>query len=152
MARRLGDEHADDIVSETFLIAFRRRHRYDTARADALPWLYGIAANLIARHRRAEVRALRAWARSGPDPATPSHADEVEAQVTAAVAMAGLAAKDREVLLLVAWADLTYDQVAEALSIPLGTVRSRLYRARRTVRHALADINPVTTTDEERRA
>jgi RNA polymerase sigma factor (sigma-70 family) len=149
VARRLGDENADDVVAETFLIAFRQRHRYDRTRVEALPWLYGIAGNLIARHRRAESRALRAWARSGPDPATPSHADHVAARVTAAAALAGLAAKDREVLLLVTWADLSYEQVAAALDIPLGTVRSRLNRARRKVRQALDGINPMTATGKE---
>lgn len=60
VARRLGDGAADDIVAETFLDAFRRRHKYDPVRRDARPWLYGIAANLIGKHSRAEVRMLRA--------------------------------------------------------------------------------------------
>jgi DNA-directed RNA polymerase specialized sigma24 family protein len=56
VARRLGASRADDVASETFLIAFDRRRRYDLACPSARPWLYGIASNLIARHRRAEVR------------------------------------------------------------------------------------------------
>jgi DNA-directed RNA polymerase specialized sigma24 family protein len=68
VARRLGDGHADDIVADTFLDAFRRRHRYDLTVSDARPWLYGIAANLIGKHGRAEVRMLRAYARTGADP------------------------------------------------------------------------------------
>lgn len=51
MTRRLGRDAAEDVVAETFLVAFDRRHRYDPARPDARPWLYGIATNLIRRHR-----------------------------------------------------------------------------------------------------
>ncbi len=145
VARRLGDAPADDVVAECFLAAFARRDRYDPGRADARPWLYGIAARVIGKHRRTEVRLLRALARTGVDPVAESHADLVDSRVTAAAqqrqlsaALAGLAATDREVLLLIAWADLSYAEVAEALAIPVGTVRSRLSRARKKTRAALA--------------
>ncbi len=144
VTRRLGETAADDVVAETFLAAFRRRHRYDLARPDARPWLYGIAANLIGKHHRAEVRMLRTFARTGVDPVTEGHADRVDDRVSAAAvhrelaaALAALAAGDRDVLLLVAWADLSYDEVASALGIPIGTVRSRLNRARKKTRAAL---------------
>ena len=65
-ARRLGAGPAEDIVAETFLAAFRQRGGYDVTRADARPWLYGIAGNLIRRHHRDEARELRALARAGP--------------------------------------------------------------------------------------
>ncbi|MGA5423246.1 RNA polymerase sigma factor [Streptomyces lavendulocolor] len=143
-ARRLGEEIADDITGETFLAAFRARGTYDLARRNALPWLYGIAANLIGKHHRAEVRALKALARSGHDPLTHSWTDRSDSRVTAqamqesiARALASLSAGDRHVLLLIAWADLSYLEVADALSIPVGTVRSRLNRARKKVRTAL---------------
>ena len=67
-ARRLGPGAADDIVADTFLDAFRKRRRYDRTVTDARPWLYGIAANLIGKHSRSEVRMLRAYARTGADP------------------------------------------------------------------------------------
>ena len=125
VTRRLGDGAADDVVAETFLAAFRMRRRYDLSRSDARPWLYGIAANMIGKHRRAEVRMLRALARTGTDPAAEGHADRVNNWVSAAcaqrelaAALAGLAAGDREVLLLIAWADLSYDEVAVALENP----------------------------------
>ncbi|WP_433402091.1 RNA polymerase sigma factor [Streptomyces sp. CA-146814] len=141
-ARRLGEGPADDITAETFLIAFRTRHRYDTAHRLARPWLYGIAANLIGRHRRTEVRALKALARTGHDPVTASWSDRADdriaVQAPLAGALAALSPGDRHVLLLVAWADLGYQEVADALRIPLGTVRSRLNRARRKVREALS--------------
>ncbi|MFE9024166.1 RNA polymerase sigma factor [Streptomyces sp. NPDC007808] len=140
-ARRLGEAAADDITADTFLTAFRIRARYDRTRASARPWLYGIAANLIGRQRRAETRALRALARTGHDPVAASWVEDCDNRVAAqgplAAALAALSTGDRHVLLLVAWADLTYQEVAEALGLPVGTVRSRLNRARRKVRTAL---------------
>lgn len=140
-ARRLGETAADDITADTFLTAFRIRARYDRTRPSARPWLYGIAANLIGKQRRAEVRALRALARTGHDPVAASWVEDTDSRVAAqgplADALASLSAGDRHALLLVAWADLTYQEVAEALDLPVGTVRSRLNRARRKVRTAL---------------
>jgi RNA polymerase sigma factor (sigma-70 family) len=153
--RRLGDQMADDVVAETFLAAFRRRKRYDLHRADARPWLYGIAANVIGKHRRSEVRMLRAFARTGADPVAAGHADRVDSRVCAAAvqrdlaaALAGLPAGDRDVLLLIAWADLSYEETAAALGIPVGTVRSRLHRARRKVREALGGQDPTSSNQE----
>jgi RNA polymerase sigma-70 factor (ECF subfamily) len=149
VSRRLGDAMADDVVADTFLAAFRRRQSYDMRRPDARPWLYGIAANLIGKHRRAEVRMWRAFARTGADPAVDGHAERIDNRVSAAAvqrdlaaALAGLSAGDRDVLLLIAWADLSYEETATALHIPVGTVRSRLNRARRKVREALGGHNP----------
>jgi RNA polymerase sigma-70 factor (ECF subfamily) len=149
VARRIGAGAADDVTSETFLIAFRARGRFDVSRTSARPWLYGIAAKLVGRHRRSEVRGLKALARTGVDPVAATWADWAEHaddRVTAqsagprlAGALAALSAADRHVLLLVAWADFSYQEVADALEIPLGTVRSRLNRARRKVRQALGD-------------
>ncbi|MES9593214.1 sigma-70 family RNA polymerase sigma factor [Streptomyces sp. NPDC094045] len=140
-ARRLGEGAADDITAATFLIAFRSRHRYDGSHRSARPWLYGIAGHLIGKHRRSEERGLRALARTGQDPVAASWSDRsddrIAAQAPLAAALAALSPGDRHVLLLVAWADLGYQEVAEALGIPLGTVRSRLNRARRKVREAL---------------
>ncbi|MFC4030034.1 RNA polymerase sigma factor [Streptomyces polygonati] len=153
--RRLGEHLADDVVGETFLIAFRQRDRYDTARPEARPWLYGIAANLIGKHHRSELRAYRAMARTGVDPVAESWSDAVDGQVVAAASSARLAAAlralndgDRHVLLLIAWADFSYEEVATALGIPLGTVRSRLNRARKKMRTALGGIDPTLTTED----
>jgi RNA polymerase sigma-70 factor (ECF subfamily) len=144
LARRLGRQVADDLVGETFLVAFGKRARYDLTRLDARPWLYGIATNLARQHQREEVREYRLRATMAPEPVHDGHADRVAAQVTAAAmhrmlaaALAGLSVGDRDVLLLIAWEALTYEEVAEALGIPVGTVRSRLNRARRQVRAAL---------------
>lgn len=155
VTRRLGAEAADDVVAECFLAAFLHRDRYDTDRSDARPWLYGIAANIIGKRRRAEVRLLQALARTGTDPVIVSHADQIENRVAAsaahrslAAALASLSSDDREVLLLVAWADLSYGEIARALSIPVGTVRSRLNRARRKTREALGGHDPTLLREE----
>ena len=133
--RRLGSSLADDVVAETFLAAFRQRARYDLDRADARPWLFGIAANVIGKQQRSEQRMLQAFARTGNDPVAQSYADRVDDRVAAAAmtrplaaALGGLSPKHREALLLIAWADLSYEETAQALGISVGTVRSRLHR------------------------
>ncbi|MEV6861273.1 RNA polymerase sigma factor [Streptosporangium subroseum] len=153
IARRLGIQAADDIVAETFLAAFRRRHSYDMAQPLARPWLYGIATTLVARHRRNEERFLRALSRTGVDPLPEPMADTVISRVAAqnedrrlAGALAKLSRGHRDVLLLVAWGGFDYEEVALALGIPVGTVRSRLHRARKKVRAALGDGDPTSET------
>lgn len=136
LARRLGPDRADDATAETFRVAFERRASFDPARGEVRPWLLGIATNQVRRHARDEERRLRALGRVGaegasPEPSLPA-APEVGAALTA------LEAGDRDVVLLIAWEDLSYEQVAAALGIPVGTVRSRLHRARRQLRDALA--------------
>ncbi len=155
-ARRLGPGPAEDIVAETFLAAFRHRDRYDVTRPDARPWLHGIAGNLIRRHYRDEVRQLRALARTGHDPVAESFTDRSDARLAAdaagravAAALAALDGDQRDVVLLVAWAGLTYDQVAETLGVPEGTVRSRMNRARTRLRASLGGSDPTSVLDEQ---
>jgi len=147
--RRLGHADAEDMVAATFLAAFRARGRYDTTRPDARPWLFGILTKELAKQHRKERARLRAIARACADESEAGHAEAVADDVTAcaarrqlAQALAVLAPADRSVLLLVAWCDLTYDEVAQAQAIPIGTVRSRLNRARRKVREALGGNDP----------
>jgi RNA polymerase sigma factor (sigma-70 family) len=151
VARRLGHDAADDLLSEAFVAAFRRRRSYARDCVDARPWLYGIAANLIRQHRREEVRRLRLQASARAERDQPGPADAADDRVSAQAsrkpllaALAGLAHRDREVLLLVAWEDLSYPEVAQALNIPIGTVRSRLHRARRQMRADLPELDPMT--------
>jgi RNA polymerase sigma-70 factor, ECF subfamily len=157
VTRRIGPQGADDVVAETFLVAFRQRASYRQDGRDCLPWLYGIATNLVGRHRRSEVTNLRLLARTGADPVTEPFTDQVEAAVTAAsakmrlaAALAGLPAAQRDALLLVAWAGLSYSQVAMATGVPLGTVQSRVSRARRRLRQQLADLDPAVSERLER--
>src|SRR5262249_15636896 len=135
VARRLGQDAAEDIVAETFLLAFRQRDSYDQARADARPWLYGIATNLIGRHRHAEISLYPALARTGADPVMEAFTDRVDDRVSAGMASRRLAASLarlpeglRDTLLLVVWGDLSYEEAATALGVPVGTVRSRVSR------------------------
>jgi RNA polymerase sigma factor (sigma-70 family) len=148
LARRLGPDVADDLVADVFLAAFRRRDRYDTSRPDARPWLYGIAAHAVAQHRREEAHRWRLLAALPPAEHQPGPADEADDRVSAhaarsrlAVALASLNRTEREVLLLIAWEQLSYEQVAQALDVPLGTVRSRLHRARTKLRARLPEFN-----------
>ncbi|MEV4896681.1 RNA polymerase sigma factor, partial [Nonomuraea sp. NPDC055795] len=112
-ARRLGAELAEDVTGEVFLVAFRARARYDLARPDARPWLYGIATNVVAQHRRAERRRNQAMAKVSadrPDGFDERSADRVSAELLQprlARALTKLTAAERDLLLLVAWADLT---------------------------------------------
>jgi RNA polymerase sigma factor (sigma-70 family) len=155
LARRVGPETADDLLAETFLAAFGKRHGYDPAFPDARPWLYGFATNLIARHKREEGRRYEYLQAASPAPDLPDVTEQVLATVTAhsmrsrlVSALARLAAGDRDVLLLIAWEQLSYEEVARALAIPVGTVRSRLHRARTQLRGPLADTYKELTTDE----
>jgi RNA polymerase sigma-70 factor (ECF subfamily) len=125
--RRVGRDLAEEVTAETFARGFEARSRYDLAQEDALPWLLGIAGNVLRRHWRSERRRLAAYARAAKHE-RPGAAPDVDGAMMAAVAR--LPRRQREVLLLAAWADLTYAEVARALDLPIGTVRSRLARAR----------------------
>ncbi|MCG5220145.1 RNA polymerase sigma factor [Streptosporangium sp. KLBMP 9127] len=156
VTRRLGDGVAEDVVAETFLVAFRQRAGYELTRPNARPWLYGIATHLMSRHVRTEVRQLRILERRGVDPVTQSFAERSDERVSAeasrrslAGALATLPRGHRDALLLVAWGGLTYQEVAEALNVRLGTVRSRVNRARHRLRQELGGINPMATVSEE---
>lgn len=155
VTRRVGLDAADDIAADTFLAAFRQRRRFDPDRGSVRPWLYGIATNLIGLHRRAEKRFYRALAKTPTQNVVESHeeraADRVSAGSTGgalAGALARLSSGDRDVLLLIALADLTYEEVAQALGLKYGTVASRLNRARRKLREAFGGLNPTLTTEE----
>ena len=148
---RLGRDVADDLVAETFLVAFERRNTYDAAVPGALPWILGIATRLIRRRRRQEADLWRLVAavggvggdgtlHSGHDPS-----DEIDARLDAdtavksiSAAIARLPKRDRDVLMLSAWSELDSAGIAIALGIPEGTVRSRLHRVRRILRTQLA--------------
>ena len=141
LGRRTGAEVAEGLLGELFRIAFERRKIFDTSRESALPWLYGIGSNLLLKHRRSEARRLRASARMAADDETPNRrTPALDARLLfprVAAAIEALPAGEREALLLFAWEDLSYQSVAEALELPIGTVRSRLNRARAHLRELL---------------
>jgi RNA polymerase sigma-70 factor (ECF subfamily) len=144
-ACRVGPDTAEDLVAQIFLVAVSGRAVYDPTRGSELTWLYGIATHLVRGHRRAESRRLAGYARAAEPDVGVEFAvqadDRIDAVAThrrVARAMARLPARQREVLLLVAVAELEYAEIAAVLDIPIGSVRSALHRARTKIRSALA--------------
>ena len=138
LARRIGAQLAEELTAQTFVEALARHDRYDPERGPIGPWLFGIAANLLRRHYRQEERALRAIAAyAGRMPIVDDDEERVESRVVAddrwpdvATALLDMHPGERDALLLYAWADLSYSAIAGVLDVPVGTVRSRLSRAR----------------------
>jgi RNA polymerase sigma-70 factor (ECF subfamily) len=138
LVRRVGVDDADPLLGEVFRVAFERRSSYDFDRADARPWLYGIATNLLAHHRRGEARRVRAMGRlvggqlpaDDPSESVVSAIDAESLWREVAQAITLLPDAERDSLVLYVWEELSYDEIAIALGVPLGTVRSRLNRAR----------------------
>jgi len=148
--QRVGVDAADEIAAETFLQAFDNRRRFDVTQPSARPWLLGIATNLMRRRWRDEKRQLAAYARTleqaAPGSAAAPQVPEIGGDVAAA--LASLTGDDRDALLLYVWADLSYQEIGGALAVPIGTVRSRIARARRRLRERLA--SQLESPDPER--
>jgi RNA polymerase sigma-70 factor (ECF subfamily) len=143
LRRRVGRHRAEELTAETFAQALASRDRFDRRYANARPWLFGIAVNVLRHDYRREERELRAYARTGTDPlsAQEPSLERLDAEASKpliAQALAELPPIEREALLLYAWAELGYADIAQALGIPVGTVRSRLSRARSRLRELLA--------------
>jgi RNA polymerase sigma factor (sigma-70 family) len=152
-ARRIGPDTVDDVVADTFTIAYEKRGRFDKSYASALPWLYGIATNVLRRHWLADARHRRQL-RHDID-LSPDAAEQAVSRVDADALlralsgeMAKLSRRHREMLHLYA-AGLTYADIATALSVPLGTVMSSLHRARKRLRAALLALGIDAATMEE---
>ncbi len=148
VTRRAGADVADEVASQAFVTAFESRSRFDLSHDSARPWILGIATNKLRRHRRSERRQIQAYGKVGVEVSMDFTADaenRVLAMTSAmrlAQALASISPKERDVLCLYAWADLSYDEIAVALGIPVGTVRSRLARARQRIREPLgADLS-----------
>lgn len=147
LARRVGRDLAADLASEVFVRAFKLRGRYDLSRPSCRPWLFSIAANLVGdriRRKRIEHRQFLVW-----DPADDPFATSDERLAAWTLrrhlndALASLRKDDRHVLLLHGVEEFTYQEIGEALGIPIGTVKSRLARARRQMKEQLADIEQI---------
>lgn len=145
LVRRVGRTTAEGLLGELFRTAFEARVRFDPERASALPWLYGIASNLLLKHHRTEGRRLRATARLASEPMANGAGERVAETAGAratlehvAEAIEELSASERDVLFLFAWEELGYQEIALALDVPVGTVRSRLHRARERLRERIA--------------
>jgi RNA polymerase sigma-70 factor (ECF subfamily) len=140
LARRAGHQAADDLLGEVWVRAFAARGGYDPGHADARPWLYGIARNVLRAHWRARRDTGPAAAEEAVDPwdDVVDRLDSAAQAPALGAALRALPAAERDVLLLVAWEQLTPAEAAVALGIPQGTVRSRLHRARSALRPVLA--------------
>jgi RNA polymerase sigma-70 factor (ECF subfamily) len=137
LARRVGPTLAEDLTAEAFAIAWQRFADYDPARAAFSTWVFGIALNLLRRHSRTELSQLNVYSRTGSDPALPLDETAIVDRLVAdafwpkvAAELADMDAMDRDVLTLYAWAGMSYNAIAETLDVPVGTVRSRMSRAR----------------------
>jgi RNA polymerase sigma-70 factor (ECF subfamily) len=156
LARRVDPTEAEGLLGEVFVIAFERRASFDQRRESARPWLFGIAAHVVAKYHRSMARRLRATARLAAlrpvedDPAERAVAVTDARRRWAGVsdALAALPETDRQVLLLFAWEELSYDEIAQALGIRVGTVRSRLSRARARLAVLTADGDTAPTVAE----
>ncbi|HLI45125.1 MAG TPA: RNA polymerase sigma factor [Acidimicrobiales bacterium] len=149
LASRLGIQAADDLLGEVFVRALEGRDRFDPNKGSARAWLYGIATNLCREDGRRRHRVhlgLPATVVAAPQP---DIADAVVERDLVARALAELPDERRELLLLLGGAGLSYHEAALALGIPVGTVRSRYFRARRQLRASLA--NERSTDRAERR-
>jgi RNA polymerase sigma factor (sigma-70 family) len=137
--KRIGMTAGEEVLAQTFLTAFEKRARFDLSYESARPWLLGIATNIIRHHLREErehLTALGKMFREQPedpvDDVARLDAQRVKPRLMAA--LLALSDDDRETFLLLALGQLTYEEVASALRIPIGTVRSRIHRARMHLR------------------
>ncbi|MEY2472599.1 MAG: hypothetical protein QOK28_1928 [Actinomycetota bacterium] len=155
--RRVGYDAAREIASDVFMTAFRLRDKFAPDTASARPWLFGIAARKVMHEHRRFARSTNALRRLGARRiATELEADTVARAVDAAsqaealrAALATLDPQSRELLLLVTWEDLTYAEAAAAMDLPIGTVRSRVHRARRKLAEQLGVDDEVSETEPE---
>jgi RNA polymerase sigma-70 factor (ECF subfamily) len=143
---RVGPDAADDVVADTFVEAFRSRSKFDpTMGEDAAPWLLGIATNMLARHRGAERRWFERRTRALVERPEESFEDGVATRADASgrraelvASVAALPERERTPLLLHVLGGCSYEDVALALGIPIGTVRSRISRGTARLRQELA--------------
>lgn len=150
--RRTADwSAAEDLTSVVFLETWRR-HQVRMNGGSLLPWLYGVATNVLHNHRRSLRRHRDALARLPQPPAPPDEPEEAAARMDAERRMRevlesvrSLPRRDQEVLALCVWEGLGYAEAAEALGVKVGTVRSRLARARERLRHG-GHVKGATTT------
>jgi RNA polymerase sigma-70 factor (ECF subfamily) len=135
LVRRAGASAADDLLAEVWIAAFRGRGTFDAKFESARPWLFTIARHVLSEYWRTRPLGLHrreVW-HSDPWPEVDERLDAAGVSEHLRTAVRALPELQREVLLLVAWEDLTPSEVAFVLDIPAATVRSHLHRARRAL-------------------
>ncbi|MGH3264520.1 MAG: RNA polymerase sigma factor [Trebonia sp.] len=137
VVRRVGSGAGEDLAAEVFVRAFKVRERYRAQCDSALPWLLGVTNHVIADHRRAEQRRLKALQRLMAASPRPLEHEDRGLGAELVRELRSLSNADRDALLLVVWGELTYEEAAIALGVPIGTVSSRVARARRLLAAAL---------------
>jgi RNA polymerase sigma-70 factor (ECF subfamily) len=137
LARRVEPAHVDDLAADVFAVAWRRRDR--VAAGEELPWLYRIAANLVANHRRRQAAAASFLAGLRPVDSAPAAEDIVVVDRTLAEAWARLRPTEREVLALAVFEDLPPAAIATALGISVNAASIRVHRAKAALAGHLRD-------------
>ena len=154
VASRVGTGAAEDVAAEVFAVAWRSRHNFRPDAGTAQAWLLGVATNVIGRHREIEQRWLRhskdlphltTSFPAGDDlGAVDQRLDAERHRASVYAALARVPARDREAFLMHVIAGASYDEIALALNVPIGTVRSRINRARTRLQSRLAQGNRLT--------
>ena len=154
LQRRIGADVGEELAAQTFVVAFDQRDRFDASYPSSRAWLFAIATNLLRHHARDEERHRRLLMQNVTKLA-PRWLEHDDDRLAAALvfpallrALSGLEPRDRDAFLLFALADLSYDEVAKALDIPIGTVRSRISRARRLVRERVPSLEAIMSVNE----
>jgi RNA polymerase sigma factor (sigma-70 family) len=137
LARRSGPSDADDLLADVWISAFRSRATFDQSRESALPWLYGIARNTLRGYWRSSNRSAPVRDESiDPWAAVDDRLAALDTTMRLRSALNAITDEQREVLLLVAWEDLSPTEAAVVLGIPASTARSHLHRARLALRQS----------------
>ncbi|NKY10040.1 RNA polymerase sigma factor [Cellulomonas hominis] len=143
LSRRVGTGPADDLLGEVFLAAVEARLRVQPhPSGSTLPWLYGIAGNVVRGHLRRRPGWTPALADDVDWDAVDDRVDAVARRGELRAALGTLSVEDRQIVLLVAWDGLTPTEAADALGISPVAARSRLHRARSRAQAALATLEP----------
>lgn len=146
--QRIGWDVATELTSVVFLEAWRRRREVRVTTLSILPWLLAVANNVVSQQRRTQRRHRQALARLPAVPASADHADDVAARVDdertmqrILAVLAGMSEAEQDVLSLCVWSDISYEEAAAVLCVPVGTIRSRLSRARKRLRALTTDMS-----------
>lgn len=147
VVRRVGQNDGEDLAAEVFARAFRSREKFRPEHDSALPWLLGIANRVVSEHRRIENRRLATIERLLIESREMASVPDIGMTLEVVQALRRLPASDRDTLLLMVWGELSRDEVASALGVPVGTVNSRIARARKRLVRELEPLRRAPHTE-----